>query len=107
MITPRKTAAVILASAFLTTGAFAVPNSTPDPIAKCSYDAMMQYQLDLAFCRSTYPPQAGQLLSQCETQATLKWASANAACANKTAGARTSMGPKSILDPAFTRRLRN
>ena len=103
----HKIALSTLAVFAVTSAALAAPNSTPDPVANCLSAAMLQFNLDHAFCYN-FPVEATQLRGQCEADANIKYAQAVAACSSKSASVRTSVsaGLKQNTDPAFLRRLR-
>ena len=108
MTSLRKIAPLALAAAFLASAALAAPNGTPDPVAGCVNDALLQYQLDDLHCSNMYPVIATQLLGECKAQAAFKYSQAIAACSKKTASAREGLasGIKQNSDSGFLRRLR-
>ena len=107
MTSLRKTVPLALAVAFLASAALAAPNGTPDPVAGCVNDALLQYTLDDLQCSNMYPIQATELLGNCKAQAVMKYSQALAAC-SKTASARLGVSSqiKQNSDSGFLRRLR-
>ena len=109
MIALGKVPLLVLATVFLSSAALAAPIGTPDPVADCLNNANIQYQIDYAQCIGLYPPEATALRAQCQTQATMKYTSALAACSSKSSSARTSVinTLKQNTDSGFVRRLRH